>query len=1540
MALDLRLHSPAGAEPVVYTWPLTTGHGSDKHDGALEIVETIRWVCDDLPEMKAALENNILSDYDTRSYDSMRALCDKFNRAIDSVVALEKGTSLPLQRQNKYPSRGLLKHILQQTYNQAVSDPDKLNQYEPFSPEVYGETSYELICQMIDQIEITAEDVFVDLGSGVGQVVLQMAAATPCRICVGVEKAEVPSKYAECMDQHFRTWMKWYGKKFGEYKLIKGDFLLDEHREKINAATIVFVNNFAFGPNVDHQLKERFADLKDGAKIVSSKSFCPLNFRITDRNLSDIGTIMHVSEMSPLRGSVSWTGKPVSYYLHIIDRTKLERYFQRLKNPKVKVSKRAANNNNNNSNNAHTGIANGHAGSGGSEDGENIPPTRLNKRGSAGSAPATRQPTPDAVVNGNSNGSVASAPERRKKVVTRGRSSVVNIRETSSDGGRTRGATRGGARRTRQSSKDSVSSDDSSDAPHPPPRQWGAPWASSPQSDNGRSQRAKKLRRKVTPETTSGAASRRRVGRARRSRRPPHSIAGLELLHSSTLASTAATATRTEPPPGCVDQRLSALALTLQARDQQHAELDIPTAPQNTPYSLQLLLDLYRDQFLKFIEQMRRPDYATEINDQISKEKERNQKLILRAAQLEKQIKVLIDDSVALLKARMSELGINATNTVDLLTKAKEIVGRHKELQGKASKLQLQVNNIEAEQSALVKQRTFEITEKYRKLGHIASDAEITPAVAQECILKEISATLSYQKRLHSQVSKLESELVYLERAGEERKMAPPVATVKPHAVAGKPRKARDHRSRSQEWPDVPDVGKIEEQNPEILAQKILETGRQIEAGKLAMKQTHVVNGHIRDAEKQGDYNRLSKNIMAVGRSRNMALPPVMHKQSPVKNQKPLNVVGKVQESPKVINFEDRLKSIITSVLNEDQEQRKAQAQQVNPQSFTNYPPNHQGQQHYPPQHNVYNHNPHYPQSNVPHGHNMSAIVDTRPSSREYKQQVQDPRYHYTDLARTTENFQRYGEICTTDVYRSEVVRHSERMSDVRRPISPRQAMVVQPDYTQVSPAKLALRRHLSQEKLTSQQHPSTIMATRTIGDLVNGEIERTLEISNQSIINAAVNMSTNPNALATPTSMVNTSIPPRPERVNVRLDQDQMRQSYSPISRPNSTDNPDHYANSQSTKSPLTVPHNQQTHATAQHAAYGQGSNHSQQSSEPYLPRTTVVYHPPKSVYPSHGQSQYVPLPRAEIKPYHESYFAQETKPQPLEGLAACLQARVLASDYWRVKEEGGGRPNHIQNTDAIPQPPSVIKTEVCDRSPVGHGQKRASPVIQGPLRPLKKQLLEMPSAQLPQPSPETHSNTSTPLVDEVPERERTLRPDEEMETVEEVEETKWQDRIAFRFDQIVSFASTAMEDKRRRSTEDGTGCNTSPDSGIGHGDTPVPPRVAPPALSPAGERAPADTSPAPESPPIEPPLEMTLPPRTPSPCSPPAPTAPPAAPPPRALPSHHFKKKFFHREQWGAWQHEQRHHKGKFRPKGKEWDWGGEGYRCRPDWERRPPM
>ncbi|NXK92747.1 DOT1L protein, partial [Formicarius rufipectus] len=299
------------------------------------------WVCEEIPDLKLAMENYVLIDYDTKSFESMQRLCDKYNRAIDSIHQLWKGTTQPMKL-NTRPSNGLLRHILQQVYNHSVTDPEKLNNYEPFSPEVYGETSFDLVAQMIDEIKMTEDDLFVDLGSGVGQVVLQVAAATNCKHHYGVEKADIPAKYAETMDREFRKWMKWYGKKHAEYTLERGDFLSEEWRERIANTSVIFVNNFAFGPEVDHQLKERFANMKEGGRIVSSKPFAPLNFRINSRNLSDIGTIMRVVELSPLKGSVSWTGKPVSYYLHTIDRTILENYFSSLKNPKLREEQEAA----------------------------------------------------------------------------------------------------------------------------------------------------------------------------------------------------------------------------------------------------------------------------------------------------------------------------------------------------------------------------------------------------------------------------------------------------------------------------------------------------------------------------------------------------------------------------------------------------------------------------------------------------------------------------------------------------------------------------------------------------------------------------------------------------------------------------------------------------------------------------------------------------------------------------------------------------------------------------------------------------------------------------------------------------------------------------------------------------------------------------------------------------------------------------------------------------------------------------------------------
>lgn len=213
----------------------------------------------------------------------MKLLCELYNNSVDRI--LDNNPTIH-HRIPKKPSINLVQHIIHQAYNQSVIDPDKLNSYEPFSAEVYGETSFDFVRQMIEEIKVKDEDVFIDLGSGVGQVVLQVAALTNAKLCIGIEKADVPATYADGMSSAFKFWMNWYGKQFSEYHLMKGDFFNEKYRDTINNGTFIFVNNYAFGPEVDHKLKLRFQELKDGARIVSSKPFCSKFFRISDRTLN------------------------------------------------------------------------------------------------------------------------------------------------------------------------------------------------------------------------------------------------------------------------------------------------------------------------------------------------------------------------------------------------------------------------------------------------------------------------------------------------------------------------------------------------------------------------------------------------------------------------------------------------------------------------------------------------------------------------------------------------------------------------------------------------------------------------------------------------------------------------------------------------------------------------------------------------------------------------------------------------------------------------------------------------------------------------------------------------------------------------------------------------------------------------------------------------------------------------------------------------------------------------------------------------------
>ncbi|KAG5680076.1 hypothetical protein PVAND_009603 [Polypedilum vanderplanki] len=1463
---DLKLHSPSDAEPFVYKWPLSVGIGPDKHDSGLEIIETVRLVCEDIPEIKSSLEDISLTELDTNDYDTMKNFCDRFNKAIDSIKSLEKGTSLPVRR-HTLPSRNMLRHIVQQVYNYAVSEPEKLNQYEPFSPEVYGETSFDFISQMVDEINITEDDVFIDLGSGVGQVVLQVAASTRCKICIGIEKADVPSKYAENMNGMFKTWMRWFGKKYGDYQLIKGDFLADEHREKIMSASVVFVNNFAFGPNVDHQLKERFADLKDGAKIVSSKSFCPLNFRITDRNLSDIGTIMHVKEMAPLKGSVSWTGKPVSYYLHTIDRTKLENYFQGLKTK----------------------------------------------------------------GNGNGDGNGKNRRSRDYNKQTSGSTS-----ESDDDDADYTGTT------TRKAWSDFVKARSSQ---------------SEDESINDKKKKPQLAKARRVPAQKKVAKANAAGGRVKK---PKHKrqlkIAGLDLLHSQTIFSTSdqAIGIRMPPAAGCVDERLTNYAGTM-----IHEEVDEPLVHNSSevPYGLKILLDVYKTQFMNFLESMKSSAFKENLHRQIESEKEKNKRLLNRTGQLEKQIKVLVEDSVVLLKARMQELGINTSSQNDLLCKAKEIVGKHKELQIMANKIQAQVNTLEEEHNNILAGHVKKIAEKHSKQS---MDFELASKDSHDLVLKEIENTFIQRKNLRNKISSLEAELALIEKASEERKQTsntgnsaqsniyvsgniykqsnnPPSnvtnATAQQSSTSKTSKKNREHRPKTHEWPEIPDIGKIEEKNPEILAQKILETGRQIEAGKFQTTTVSASNlppSKIAKSESvQQPYTKKHPTSVpqqlpqtqpqhhlpqhAIMSNKNEIMQMTVHKVGgkPQAHQGHISLLPKaggsskkVAESHKVVNFEDRLKSIITSAL-----QGQDQAGQNQKQ---NLPPQQSSQQslpsHITPQTNVspkkipqsqagpYHHSAYissaHPQvsqqttspqmltistsSGQPQSHHhLSTISPTQsspiknqrqmvplpqmaphlPPEHSRELQMQESTYaqlkrndHMPNFAKvmnimhhdTSKMYQRHPQMSmmqqhqqgqfamqrereregammyqqrqiveekrefkTPDNVRcqdmgrssvgsieNEYINSGSNSSSNKSQTQRSSSSLSQPDYTQVSPAKLALRRHLSQEKLAQHQVGPSQLTTKTIGDFINSEIEKTLEITPQSIINAVIQHNMPSSSRINNESIIDCSI-------NQDRELDDHHHPYAtlkptPSKQQQQQPGPymhDPYIDHHRTKMlPVQSKYVSPTSANARKSAistpplrHDEAMNYMNASKSPERYQESSYKIDTKMFTSSNiGMS----MRKEEVK----EKMSVEHEP-PLEGLAASLRQHVIAS--MKIKEESENEPKYSNYHPTIPYP--HIKKESTNR------MKRASPVILqrqqgGNSGPMYNEMNEEMMYMGPSSSSNNERNL-TPLSHLRRTDEDDMGDDDDIQWPED-----FKVRVSSGFDRLVAFAATELN---RRSDE-----------------------------------------------------------------------------------------------------------------------------------------
>ena len=80
----------------------------------------------------------------------------------------------------------------------SITDPNSLNRYESFSSTTYGETNYKQMRTIIEELEKMGKwkknEVFVDLGSGIGSIVMQAAACSPGNARLGFKKFRINSR--------------------------------------------------------------------------------------------------------------------------------------------------------------------------------------------------------------------------------------------------------------------------------------------------------------------------------------------------------------------------------------------------------------------------------------------------------------------------------------------------------------------------------------------------------------------------------------------------------------------------------------------------------------------------------------------------------------------------------------------------------------------------------------------------------------------------------------------------------------------------------------------------------------------------------------------------------------------------------------------------------------------------------------------------------------------------------------------------------------------------------------------------------------------------------------------------------------------------------------------------------------------------------------------------------------------------------------------------------------------------------------------------
>ncbi|CAE7020158.1 hypothetical protein P3342_004387 [Pyrenophora teres f. teres] len=208
----------------------------------------------------------------------------------------------------------LVKRITAQSYNRIVSPhAHRLRKVEG-KETTYGELLTPFVHKIFAQTGLNSTHTFVDLGSGVGNVVLQSALQTGAESW-GIEKMKLAASLGSQQASELKARSKLWNIALGRIQLIEGDFLdSPEIDDVLRRADVVLVNNKVFGETLNNLLLQKFLDLKHGCRVVSLDSFGG-GAKQGVRNEQSIAGLFDEQRYESGTNSVSWAGESVEYFI-------------------------------------------------------------------------------------------------------------------------------------------------------------------------------------------------------------------------------------------------------------------------------------------------------------------------------------------------------------------------------------------------------------------------------------------------------------------------------------------------------------------------------------------------------------------------------------------------------------------------------------------------------------------------------------------------------------------------------------------------------------------------------------------------------------------------------------------------------------------------------------------------------------------------------------------------------------------------------------------------------------------------------------------------------------------------------------------------------------------------------------------------------------------------------------------------------------------------------------------------------------------------